>query len=387
MKKGISLLLVIVIFASILTGCKSKEEKVADLLKIGNQCLLDKDYEKALLTFENVLKFDNENTDAYIGLAKARYGQEGARTVLDGLWAELNKADDERKAQILLGLSYLYVEIADDLAAKNNHEESIVYLEEGIKELPKGNGDILDDKLKEQYLVVAEEAVLSGENDKALDYFRRLQELTPSWARGITGAAETLVKMGKYDEALAELEKGNGFVGEKELDDLHIEIQMSAIRAFIDDKYEQNKDDEIFCADVLIENFTDAHQKEIQSIANDYSAKMGTTKIVSSPIYKLTFDNGAFGGANLPTNIASSVTLSEENSYPGCPIVSGNGIKEYDGQTVRLYGIFAPNDDLGGALMPEYGDNVFLMDNGDLYYYFDSSTSGYFFVIIYAELI
>lgn len=81
-KRGNLKILVVILTAVIVVGAivltllfvNSDEQKVKRNLKLGNKCLLELDYEGAIEAFEEVLKFDKKNVDAYVGIIESYIG-------------------------------------------------------------------------------------------------------------------------------------------------------------------------------------------------------------------------------------------------------------------------------------------------------------------------
>ena len=75
MKNFLKYVISISLSICLLAGCaKSVEQQVREQLELGNQYLLDLDYENAVVAFEKVIELEDRNPEAYLGLGQAYQG-------------------------------------------------------------------------------------------------------------------------------------------------------------------------------------------------------------------------------------------------------------------------------------------------------------------------
>jgi len=91
-KKVISILLVLTLLSCLLTGCSSKgSAKVSDKLELAVKYLSEQKYEEAILAYQEVIKIDSKNINAYKGISLAYTLQEkpdqAEQALQDGLKA------------------------------------------------------------------------------------------------------------------------------------------------------------------------------------------------------------------------------------------------------------------------------------------------------------
>ncbi|WP_031554935.1 tetratricopeptide repeat protein [Oribacterium sp. FC2011] len=73
--KGLSKLLISLLVLVCLCACVSNAQKIQKQLELGNKFLAELDYEQAILAFNKVIEIDPKNTDGYLGLGDAYYGE------------------------------------------------------------------------------------------------------------------------------------------------------------------------------------------------------------------------------------------------------------------------------------------------------------------------
>ncbi|WP_081827978.1 tetratricopeptide repeat protein [Oribacterium sp. FC2011] len=163
--KNLSKLLMNLLLVVCLCACVSNAQKIQKQLELGNKFLVDLDYEQAILAFNKVIEIDPKNTDAYMGLGDAYYGEaknagdySSADTLYtsatenygivinltgDGTGTTVNdKSLDEINQSVREILNELYVTWSDLALKEGDSDHAAKILEDGYTIL--GNNDLLE---------------------------------------------------------------------------------------------------------------------------------------------------------------------------------------------------------------------------------------------------
>ncbi|WP_349943953.1 tetratricopeptide repeat protein [Lacrimispora sp. BS-2] len=159
MKRTLALLITIAVLVTVCAACSKSLEKMSasELLDLGEKYLLEMNYEKAVVCFDQLIKVEPRNPRGYTGLAEtyiAKGDTDKAIAVLqDGLGQlpddhEYLKAAadiygdmidiDPRNADVYLGLADVY-------SALDDKDKAIDILRQGLDELPE------NEKIAERY--------------------------------------------------------------------------------------------------------------------------------------------------------------------------------------------------------------------------------------------
>ena len=129
MKRTISILLCIIVTASLLMSCNVGERPltVGELLDMGEKYLLDMNYEQAIVCFTRVIEVEPNNTRALMGRGVA--------------YAALKRYDEAildytRVIEIDAGIAEAYIRLADVYIETGDTEEAEKTLRSGLASLP-----------------------------------------------------------------------------------------------------------------------------------------------------------------------------------------------------------------------------------------------------------
>ena len=173
--------LAVLLLAAALTGCASKEKKIAEQLQLGQKYLTELNYEEAIVAFQKVIELDPKNIEAYTGVISA-YHQSGdeenaAAYAAQGveLFAEAGPDTDAAK------LDAFYTQAGTVFAVQ---EEMEAFVE--LYELWKAQGlelpefavfvDSYRDALRDFFIGKADEALKAGDTDTTLENLDRALE-------------------------------------------------------------------------------------------------------------------------------------------------------------------------------------------------------------------
>ena len=197
MNKKLSKIIINLLLVICLCACVSNAQKIQKQLEIGNKFLVDLDYEQAILAFNKVIEIDPKNTDAYLGLGDAYYGEaknsgdyRAADTLYtsatenygivinligDGTGTTVNDKSLEEINQSVRGiLAELYVAWSDLALKEGDSDHAAKILEDGyailgddkLIERSQAISDIKDaEKLIDELDVSAETFNISSENN------------------------------------------------------------------------------------------------------------------------------------------------------------------------------------------------------------------------------
>ncbi len=93
---AIATAVVVVLVLVLLANRDAPEKRVARLLDLGNQYLLDLDYEQAIASYDEVLSIEPKNADAYLGLFEAYVRQNDFEAAFDIATKGYELTGDER---------------------------------------------------------------------------------------------------------------------------------------------------------------------------------------------------------------------------------------------------------------------------------------------------
>jgi len=130
-----------------LCACMSNAQKLQKQLELGNKFLVVLDYEQAILAFNKVIEIDPKNTDAYMGLGDAYYG-------------EAKNAGDYSSADTLytnVTENYgMVINLTGDGTGTTVNDKSLEEINQNVKEI-----------LSELYIAWSDLALKEGDSDHA----------------------------------------------------------------------------------------------------------------------------------------------------------------------------------------------------------------------------
>lgn len=179
----------------LLTGCNNSEiqEKKDAYRKIGINCMQEGDYEGAIEAFQNALDqslavVGEEEIDTCYYKAAAQYAAGKTEDAIATYQALIEYDEDNTDAYYLLGNLYLAEENAEE--AKKNYDEAT----------DRAGDDY------QVYLAVYRQCTAAGLNTEAQDYLRKALDQGGKTAEDYTERGHIYLLLGDYDKAQDELE-------------------------------------------------------------------------------------------------------------------------------------------------------------------------------------
>ncbi len=185
----IKLCFVAVLASSLLTGCSSSEDSKAKYFERAQALFEEGDYEKARVTYKNVLKIDPQDVPALIGLGETLAKLKDWRGALSYYRAANEAEPENRLAKIKLAQIYLLANVTDKASD----------LVEALIEVDANDTEAL----------VIKAGILSKNKalDQAIELAERIYELDASKDEHLVLLASLLSAKGKHNKALSMLEK------------------------------------------------------------------------------------------------------------------------------------------------------------------------------------
>ncbi|WP_081827979.1 tetratricopeptide repeat protein [Oribacterium sp. FC2011] len=130
-----------------LCACVSNDQKIQKQLELGTKFLVDMDYEQAILAFNKVVEIDPKNTDAYMGLGDAYYGE--AKNAGDYSTADTLYSNATDNYEMVMNLT-------SDGTGSTVNDKSLEEINQNVKEI-----------LSELYVTWSDLALKEGDSDHA----------------------------------------------------------------------------------------------------------------------------------------------------------------------------------------------------------------------------
>lgn len=145
MRKTSVLLVIVFLFGTLLSACESTEQRVRELMQLGERYLSEMKYEEALLIFEEVLEIDDTNVEAYSRLGEIYLAQEDYEASLQILSKGINTTQDpslvKMQGEIQEQKRVVEEAIALQRAQEEEQEGYLEAIEKAAQTLPKAGSD------------------------------------------------------------------------------------------------------------------------------------------------------------------------------------------------------------------------------------------------------
>ena len=169
--------IIVICFAvfALMSGRNSSENRIEELLDLGNKHLTEQDYEQAVVTYREVIEIDPKCEEAYHGLADAYVEMNDYESAIDILQQGTDQTGSEELAAYLEEIKKAYLLMQEEAALESEEteagENNLLYYELGfspedfkIAGYSVMDGDHIDDVLH------AAAEILPHEDDVAFDW-------------------------------------------------------------------------------------------------------------------------------------------------------------------------------------------------------------------------
>lgn len=163
---------VVIAFAMFKFSEKKQQEEWQDQYDLGEQALLDEDYEQAVVNFTEAIEIDPEEPDAYMGRAKAYIGTGETEENMTAAIADCETVID-------LDQTYIdaYIYESDIYADSGNFESAIDILEKGKKANPE------DEEIPKKIDEIEDRQEKKEAADRYQAYYDKLMELQEMYGK------------------------------------------------------------------------------------------------------------------------------------------------------------------------------------------------------------
>ena len=163
---------VVIVFAVMKLSDKKKQENWQEQYDLGEQALLDEDYEQAVVNFTEAIEIDPEEPDAYMGRAKAYIGTGETEENMTAAIADCETVID-------LDQTYIdaYIYESDIYADSGNFESAIDILEKGKKANPE------DEEIPKKIDEIEDRQEKKEAADRYQAYYDKLMELQEMYGK------------------------------------------------------------------------------------------------------------------------------------------------------------------------------------------------------------